>query len=111
MRISHTEDVRLFRAVKGVEQSLTQQIIGIFKGAYISDIRNRTINSINDIMSGVLTHLQKKYGQLMPHELLEREDIFKKTIYNPHEPISTVLYAVEELLEVTDITGTSYTQL
>ena len=47
----------------------------------------------------------------MTHELLEREDIAKKTIYNPREPIATVLYAVKELLELDDITGTSYTQL
>ena len=47
----------------------------------------------------------------MPHELLEWEDIIKKTIYNPLGPIAAVFYAVEELLELSDITGTSYTKL
>ena len=69
------------------------------------------MNFINDTVAGVLTYLQDNYGQLMPHKLLEREDIVKKTIYNPHEPIATVLSAVKELLEFYDITGTSYTQL
>ena len=47
----------------------------------------------------------------MPHELLEMEDIVKKTIYNPREPIATVLSAVEELLKFANITGTLYMQL
>ena len=47
----------------------------------------------------------------MPHKLLEREDIVRKTIYNSHDPIVTVFSAVKELLEFSDITGTSYTQL
>ena len=46
----------------------------------------------------------------MTYELLEQEDIVKKTIYNPHEPIATVFSAVKEFLEFADITGTSYTQ-
>ena len=47
----------------------------------------------------------------MPNELLEREDIVKKTIYNPRDPIAAMFYVVEELLEFADITGTLYTQL
>ena len=47
----------------------------------------------------------------MPHELLQREDIVKKTIYNPRDLIATMFSAVEELLEFSDITGTSYMQL
>ena len=45
----------------------------------------------------------------MPHELLEREYIVKKTIYNPLDPITTVFSAVKELLKFSDITRISYT--
>ena len=69
------------------------------------------MNSINDTMAGVLMHLQENYGQLMPHEILEQEDIFKKTNYNLHGLIVTVLLEVEEILEFADNTRTSYTQL
>ena len=61
-------------------------------------------------MLDVLNCHQDKYGQLMPHELLEREDIVKKTIYNPRDPIVTVFSAVGELLEFSNIPGISYTQ-
>ena len=40
-------------------------------------------------------HLQDNYGQLMPHELLESEDIVKKMIYNLRNPITTVFSVFE----------------
>ena len=92
-----------------MEQALVQQISGTVEEAYLADICNRTTNSVNNTVVGVITHLQDNYSQLMPHELLEREDIFEKTIYNPRNPIITVFSAVEELLEFADITGTLYT--
>ena len=64
---------------------------------------------MNKTVVVVLMHLQDNYGQLMLHKLLEREDIFKKTIYNPCNLIATVFSVVEELLEYADIAGTSYT--
>ena len=92
-------------------QALVQKIVGTVKEAYLADIRNRTTNYINDTVVVVLTHLQNKYGQLMPHELLERLGIISKTIYNPRDPIVTVLSTVEELLKFAEIMGSSYTQL
>ena len=70
MLIEHTEELCQFRKVTGVEQDLVKQIFGTVEEAYLADIRNRTTNSINNTVAGVLTHLQEKYGQLMPHELL-----------------------------------------
>ena len=70
-----------------------------------------TTNYINNTVTGVLTHLQHNYSQLMSHELLEQEDTVKKTIYNPHNPIATIFSQVKELLKISDIMGTLYTQL
>ena len=103
MRITHTKEVRLFREVTGVEQALVQKIVGTFEEAYLADIPNRTRNSISNTMVGVLTHLQDNYCQLMPHELLEQEDISKKMIYNPRDLIATLFSAVKELLKFADI--------
>ena len=111
MRITHTKEVRLFRGVTGMEQALVQQIFGTVEEAYLADICNRTMNYIINTVTGVLTHLQDNYVQLMPHKLLEREEIVKETIYIPRDPITTVFSAVKELLEFADITGTSYTHL
>ena len=80
MRIAHTEGVRLFREMTEVEQALVQQIVGTANEAYLKDTYNRTTESINNTVARVLTNLQYNYGQLMPHKLLEPEDIAKKTI-------------------------------
>ena len=90
MQIAHTEEVCLFREVTVVEQAILQKIFGTVEGAYLADIRNRTTHSTNDTVAGVLMHFQDNYGQFMPHEILEREDIVKKTDYNPHDPIANV---------------------
>ena len=66
MRIAHTEGVCLFCEVTGVEQAHVQKIVGTVEKKYLADIRNRTTNSINDTVAGILTHLQDNYGQLMP---------------------------------------------
>ena len=47
----------------------------------------------------------------MPHKLLERKDIVKKTTHHPLDPIRTVFSAIEELLKFTDITSTPYIKL
>ena len=74
--------------------------------AYLVDIRDRTKKSIKIPVSDLLTHLQDTYEQLIPHELLEREDAAKRTYYYPHDPIVDVYNTVEELLEFSELTGT-----
>ena len=103
---AHTKEVHLFREVTVVEQVLLQQIVGTTKEAYLSDICNMTTKSIYNTVAGVLTYLQDNYGQLMLHELLEREGIIKKTIYNPCNPITTVFSKSEEIFDLPDIRGT-----
>ena len=111
MQVAHTKRVRLLREVTGLEQALVQEIVATVEGAYLTDICNRTTNSINNTVAYALTRLQDNYGQLMPQELLEHKDIVKKTTYHPWDPTTAVFYVVEELLKFTNITGTSYTQI
>ena len=66
-----------------------QKNVGMVKEAYISDIRNRTTNLVNDTVAGVLTYLQENYGQFIPHELLYREEIVKETNYGEISVFST----------------------
>ena len=79
MQVAHTKRVRLLREVTGLEQALVQEIVATVEGAYLTDICNRTTNSINNTVAYVLTRLQDNYGQLMPQELLEHKYIVKKT--------------------------------
>ena len=96
--------------VTGVKQSLVQHIVSKFEEAYLTNIRNRTTNLINDTVSDLLPYLQDNYRQLMPHELLKCKVIVKKMSYHLRELITTVFSAVEELTKFSNITRTSYTQ-
>ena len=95
MQIMPTKELHLFREMTRAEQALFKKIVGTVEVAYLEDIRNRTTNSINYTMTGILTHLQENYDQLMPHKLLDREEIVEKTIYNPRDPITTKFFAVK----------------
>ena len=94
----------------GFEQSLVKKIVATAKEAYLADIQNRNTNSININMADMFNHPQKNYSQLMPKKILGCKKIIKKMTYHPRDPIATVFYAVEELLEFADITGISYNQ-
>ena len=77
MRIADTKEVRLFRKMTGVKQSLVKHIVATVEEAYFEDIHNIMMNSINETVAEVLTHLQENYSNLMTHKLLERKDIVK----------------------------------
>ena len=91
----HTEAVCLFLKVIGEDQYLIQQIITTLDETYLSDIHNKTTNSINDSLDNVLTHLQCNYVQLMPHELLENKDKLKKNICHLFKPTVSVISVVK----------------
>ena len=93
-----------------VEQALVKQIVATVEEEYLADIYNSTTKPINATMADVLTHLQENYDQLIPQKILKDEEIFKKTTYHPRDPIATVFYDFEEILEFDNITGMSYTQ-
>ena len=109
MRIIHTEEVHLFHKVTRIKQALLQHILSTVGESYLSDIRNFTINSINETVVIVLTHLQENYRHIMPHKPLEHKGIIKKTSYHPHKPIPVVFSKVKELLGFSNITRTLYT--
>ena len=56
----------------GMEQALIQKIVATIDTTYLTDVRDRTTNSINISVSALLVHLQDTYGTLMPHELKEK---------------------------------------
>ena len=90
-----------------VEQALVQKIFSTVEEAYLVDIHNQTTNLINNIMANVLTHLKYNCEQLMTHKLLMCKEIFNKKSYHLHEPIAPIFSVIKELLEFSDITGTS----
>ena len=49
---------------------------------------------------------QNKYGQLIPHKILEPGDVAKMIVYHPADPIASVFEIAEEILEWSDLVDT-----
>ena len=90
----------------GVEQALIQQIVATIDATYLADVQDRTANLINISVSALLFHLQDTYGTLMPHELHEKEDEAKKTVYNPRDPIASVFFVLDDLVKLAALSTT-----
>ena len=106
MNETHTEDLRVFCKVMGVDQALIQPIIDPLEKAYIMDIRYRNKKSIKIPIYDLIANIQDTYGKLMPYNILEQEDIGKMTSYNPWHHIGSIYSTVKELLEFLELTGT-----
>ena len=89
-----------------MEQALIQKIAATIDATYLEDFRYRTTNSINISVSALILHLQETYGPLMPHELQEKEDEAKKTVYNPRDPIASVFSVVDDLVGLAALSAT-----
>ena len=94
MCITHTKEVRLFCEVTRFEQALVQHIVSTNEEDYLAYIYNQTTNLINNTVSDVLTHMKDNYKHIILRELLNHDDVIKKTSYHLCEPITTVFSAV-----------------
>ena len=59
-RDRHTEELRLFREVQGVEKALKQQLIQAVEPTYLAAIRNRATNALQGTVFEILEHLQTR---------------------------------------------------
>ena len=105
----HTENLRLFCKVHGIEKALVLQIIAAINVEYIDFLRNHTTNSIPGPVHDVLTYLKEIYG-CVTAQLLDEKDTNVHTInYHPSTPIDTIFTVVEELSNYIDLNGTPIT--
>ena len=89
-----------------MEQALIQRIVATIDATYLADVQDRTTNLINIYVSDLLLHLQDTYSTLTPHELHEKEDKSKKTVYNPRDLVASVFLVVNDLVELAALATT-----
>ena len=106
----HTENLRLFREVHGVEKALISQIVSAIDAAYIDTLRSRTTNAIPGPVHAVLTYLKETYGRVTAQLLDDKETNVRAMNYHPSTPIDTIFTAVEDLTDYADLNGSPMTQ-
>ena len=111
IRDTHTEQLRLFNEVLGVEAALRQQINEAIESSYLQRIRNRQTNAITMPVSDIFhLHLFQNYGEVDSFKLeQEREKVMQMT-YDRAYPPDTVYETVEDLMDMAAASGVPFTQ-
>ena len=73
MKEQHTERIRVFKEVTGVENALKQQIVTAVEDQYLAALRDATTGKLNGTIHEVIRHLFEVYGRVSPQTLFEQE--------------------------------------
>ena len=73
IRDQHTERMRSFRKMIGVENALKQQIFSSVEPQYLLALRNSTTGKLNGTIAEIIKHLFQVYRQVIPQTLFEQE--------------------------------------
>ena len=110
IRDQHTERLRLFREVTGVENALKQQIVAAVEPQYLEAIRNQVTGKLAGSVYEVIRHLFHVYGQVTPQALYDQEQKVQQMVYDPQHPIDGVFTAIDDLMTFAEAAQTPYTQ-
>ena len=97
MRDQHTERLRIFKEVTGVENAFKQQVVAAVEPQYLEVLCNYTTGRLQGTIAEIIRHLFKVYGKVTPQMLFEHEQKVQQMVYNPQHPIDGVFNAVDEL--------------
>jgi hypothetical protein len=106
---NHTEQIRLFREVLGVENALKQQLIKAVEPNYLDALRDPVTYDLQGTIYENLTFLTQTYGKVTSQQLEEKFDLVNATVYNPTLPIDTLFNQVIELSDVAEAAAIPYT--
>ena len=106
----HTERMRIFREVSGVENALKQQIVAAVEPQYIQALQDQTTGRLNGTIAEVMKHLFQIYSRVTPQVLFEQEQKVHQMVYDPQHPIDGVCTAIDDLANFTEAAQTPYLQ-
>ena len=110
LKDTHTEHLRLFREVHGVEKALISQIVSAVDTEYLNALRNRATNAIPGPVHLILDYLKNTYGKVTPQLLDEKETLLRAMTYTPSAPIDTIFTAVDDVADYAELGGATMTQ-
>ena len=111
IRDTHTEQLRIFNGVLGVESALRQQINMAIEDPYLKSIRNRQTNAIILPVSEIFQqHLYPTYGEVDTLRLEEEREKVVQTVYDVSYPPDTVYETIEDLMDMGAAANDPFTQ-
>ena len=111
IRDTHTEQLRVFNEVLGVEAALRQQINDAVEDSYLKSIRNRQTNAIIMPVSDIFhLHLYPNYGEVDSFKLEEEREKVMQMTYDTAYPPDMVYETIEDLMDMATASGVPFTQ-
>ena len=108
---THTEQLRIFNEVLGVEAALRQQINDAVEESYLKAIRNRETNAIIMPVSDIFQlHLYPNYGEMDSFKLEEEREKVMQMNYDTTYPPDGVYETIEDLMDMAAASGVPFTQ-
>ena len=100
MKRNHTEAIRVFREVLGVENALKQQLLKAIDTSYLEALYDPQTYDLLGNIEQILDYLLTTYGTVTPEFLNEEDEKVRKLSYNSNLPIDTIFNAIEDLVLV-----------
>ena len=111
IRDTHTEQIRIFNEVLGVEAALRQQINDAVEESYLKAIRNRESNAIIMPVSDIFQlHLYPNYGEVDSFKLEEEREKVVQMNYDTTYPPDGVYETIENLMDMAEASVVPFTQ-
>ena len=108
---THTEQLRIFNEVLGVEAALRQQINAAVEDLYLKAIRNRQTNAIILPVSDIFhEHLYPTYGEVDTYKLEEAREKVVQTTYDVSYPPDVIYETIEDLMDMGAAASDPFTQ-
>ena len=98
MERNHTEALRVFHEVRGVEQALIQQLVTAIDNKYLIAFKNRATGQFNGTLRELIQHLRTTYGKISPAQLIAYEAEVTNMTYDPTTPVDLVFSKIDDLL-------------
>ena len=109
MERNHTEALRVFHEVRGVEQALMQQLVTAIDSKYLIAFKNRATGQFNGHLMQIIQHLRITYGKISPAQLISYEAEVTNMTYDPTTPVDLIFGKIDDLLMYGDFANCPFT--
>ena len=96
MERNHTEALRVFHEVRGVEQALIQQLVTAIDNKYLIAFKNRATGQFNGNLMQIIQHLRITYGKISPAQLISYEAEVTNMTYDPTTPVDLIFGKIDD---------------
>jgi hypothetical protein len=103
----HREVTQVYRTYHNVDQAIKKLILEAFGDAYLNALLDKVVGYANCTSLDLLTHLLTFYAMIAPTELTHNYERLN-TLYDPNQPIKTLLQQIEYARAFAVAGGQSY---